>query len=127
MPFVKMHLCCDCGNATVARDMQYTQYGLVCSDCKEEGERMPQNKLAHIRRAKDETLLDLYNKSGIPVYHLSDIECGKVLPVMSEMKVLTDLYGISAQEIWDIVDPAVGHIGSREKPESEEAYGKVHC
>jgi transcriptional regulator with XRE-family HTH domain len=64
---------------------------------------MPQNKLADIRRAKDKSLLDFYRETGIPVYHFSDIERGKTLPTIDEMDKLAELYGIDAQEVYEIV------------------------
>lgn len=67
------------------------------------------NKLYYIRRdGLKKTLLDFYNESGMPVSRMSDIERGKVVPTLDEIKALAKLYKIEGMEV---VNHIVDYIG----------------
>lgn len=61
------------------------------------------NKLRDIRQGKSLTLLDIYQQTGVHVARLSDFERGKAMPEDEELQKMVEIYGISAQEIIDIV------------------------
>jgi ribosome-binding protein aMBF1 (putative translation factor) len=108
MPFVKMHNCYDCGNPTVAKDMQSTHVGLACPDCaakikEEKKEDKMQNKLAEIRWTAGQSVWDIYRRTHIPYNSIRAIERGQAQPESHELELLAGAYGLTVEELREIV------------------------
>jgi transcriptional regulator with XRE-family HTH domain len=64
---------------------------------------MPQNKLAELRRALDKSLIDIYHETSVPVYATKAIESGKAKPEPHELELLAQAYGVTEDELREIV------------------------
>jgi transcriptional regulator with XRE-family HTH domain len=74
------------------------------------GERLRQLRLGH-----NMTLLDVKEKTGLSVSHLSDIERGRTKPSLDALESLAICYGITLADLMNGVDPAI--VDSRGYPD----------
>ncbi len=64
-------------------------------------------RLRQLRTGRNMTLLDVKERTGLSVSHLSDIERGRTRPSLDAMEALAECYGIGLADLMTGVGPIV--------------------
>lgn len=68
-------------------------------------------RLRQLRTGRNMTLLDVKERTGLSVSHLSDIERGRARPSLDAIEALARCYGIGLADLMTGVDPLVADPG----------------